>query len=75
VARAQAQTDTITWQEHHAVIDIAIPSLTLSTATGCAQAVTATTTVRVGSGNSVAVEGGSRKVIQSATYALPGGVL
>lgn len=75
VARAQAQTDTITWQEHHAVVDIAIPGLTLSTAPGCAQAVTATTTVSVGSGNSVAVEGGSRKVIQSATYALPGGVL
>ena len=75
VARAQAQTDTITWQEHHAVIDIAIPSLTLSAAPGCAPTVTATTTVRVGSGNSVAVEGGSRKVIQSATYALPGGVL
>jgi hypothetical protein len=75
VARAQAQTDTITWQEHHAVIDIAIPSVTLSSAPGCAPAVTATTTVRVGSGNSIAVEGGSRKVIQSATYALPGGVL
>lgn len=75
VARAQAQTDTITWQEHHAVVDIAVPSLTLSSAPGCAPAVTATTTVRVGSGNSVAVEGGSRKVIQSATYALPGGVL
>ena len=75
VGRAQAQTQTITWQEHHAVVDIALPSFTLSTAPGCGPSVTATTTVTVGSGNSVAVEGGSRKVIQSATYALPGGVL
>ena len=75
VGRAQAQTETITWQEHHAVVDIALPAFTLSTAPGCGSSVTATTTVTVGSGNSVAVEGGSRQVIQSATYALPGGVL
>lgn len=75
VARAQAQTENITWQEHHAVVDISLPSFVLSSAPGCAPSVTATTTVTVGSGNSIAVEGGSRKVIQSGTYALPGGVL
>ena len=75
VGRAQAQTETITWQEHHAVVDITLADFTLSAAPGCGPSVTATTTVTVGSGNSIAVEGGSRRVIQSATYALPGGAL
>lgn len=66
------QRQVITWREHHAVIDIAIPNVTLSTAPGCGSSVVATTTVNVAAGNSVAVEGGTKSVVQSATYALPG---
>jgi len=57
------------------VVDISIPAVTLSNAAGCSQTVTATTTVTVGSGNSVAVEGGSKNVVESVTFALPGAVL
>lgn len=75
VVRATRQSSVITWQEHHAVVDISIPAVTLSNAAGCSQTVTATTTVTVGSGNSVAVEGGSKNVVESVTFALPGAVL
>ena len=75
VVRAARQSQVITWQEHHAVVDISIPAVTLSSAAGCSRTVTATTTVTIGSGNSVAVEGGSKNVVESVTYALPGAVL
>jgi len=69
--QATPQRQVITWREHHAVINIAIPSVTLSTAPGCGSSVVATTTVNVAAGNSVAVEGGTKAVVQSATFALP----
>ena len=72
VIKARPVTDTITWQEHHAVADIVVPDVVLSDAPGCGRSVNVTTTVGVGKGNSVAVEGGSKRIVESVTYAVPG---
>lgn len=73
VVKAPSQTQTITWQEHHAVIDIFIPNLNVKVpvTSSCGTAVNVVTVVKVGAGNSVVVEGGSKNVWESLSYILP----
>lgn len=73
VITAPSQKQTITWREHHAVIDILIPRITLSQAAGCGTSISVTTTVTVlKGGNSAVVEGGSKNVMESVTWVAPG---
>lgn len=72
---AKPVTEQITWREHHAMVEIAAPPLTLSTSSQCKASVTASTTLSVLSGNAAAAEGGGKKTWQSVTYAVPPGLV
>ncbi len=74
-ATAKPVTEQVTWREHHAVLQISVPSFTLSTSAQCRPSVTVTTTITVLSGNAAAVEGGGKNSWQSAIYAVPPGLL
>lgn len=63
---------TITWQQHHAVVGIRIPDLTLSDDPGCSETVNLAITVRVAKGNAAVIEPGSRAKTTSIVYAIPG---
>lgn len=70
-----ARTTRITWQQHHAVLLISVPSFTLSESPDCTSSVTAALTVKAGKGNSVDVEAGSRDKATSVMYAIPSDAL
>lgn len=67
-----AGTTKITWQQHHAVLGVYIPDFALDPSPGCGQSVTVTVTMKVGKGNAVALEAGSKAKISSIMYAIPG---
>lgn len=62
---------TITWQQHHAVFAIDIPSFTLSTKSGCGTSVQVTVQIKAKSGNDLAIEGGTRAIPTSVAYVIP----
>jgi len=70
-----AGSTTITWQQHHAVLSIRIPDLTLSDDPGCSETVNLAITVRVAKGNAAVIEPGSRAKTTSIVYAIPGDVI
>lgn len=72
VLKAKPITSVITWQQHHAVFDIVYRNVPLKTTSSCGTAVVVTPTVQVVSGNSAVIEGGSKNVVESASYVLPG---
>lgn len=63
---------TITWQQHHAVLGIRIPDLTLSDDPGCSETVKLAITIKVAKGNAAVIEPGSRAKTTSLVYAVPG---
>lgn len=67
-----AGTTTITWQQHHAVLGIRIPDLTLSDDPGCSDTVNLAVTVKVAKGNAAVIEPGSKAKVTSIVYAVPG---
>ncbi|MEY3733193.1 MAG: hypothetical protein RL347_552 [Actinomycetota bacterium] len=67
-----AGSTTITWQQHHAVLGIWVPDLTLSDDPGCSDTVKLAITVSVGKGNAAVIEPGSKAKTTSIVYAIPG---
>lgn len=67
-----ARTTTITWQQHHAVMGISVPDVTLSTDPGCSDTVEVALTVSVGKGNAAVIEPGSNAKRTSVIFAIPG---
>ncbi len=74
-AKTGARTTRITWQQHHAVLLISVPSFTLTDSPDCSSTVTASLTVRAGKGNSIVVEPGTRAKATSVMYAIPSDAL
>ena len=70
-----AGKQVITWQQHHAVEAVYIPSFELSDAPGCGTSVNAVVTVTVGKGNAVVLESGDLSKLSSLIYVVPAGSL
>lgn len=72
----QSTRSTITWQQHHAILVVGVPSLTLSEDPGCADRVTVTVTLAAGrGGNPLVLEGGTQSRTTSVAYVVPAGTL
>lgn len=74
-AKAGARTSRITWQQHHAVEAIYVPVFDLADTPGCGTQVNAALTVKVGKGNAVVIEPGTKGKARSVMYVIPGDVL
>ncbi len=69
--KSGARGYTITWQQHHAVFAVAIPTFTLSTKSGCGSSIQVTVKVKAKSGNDLAIEGGTKAIPTSVAYVIP----
>ena len=63
---------TLTWQQHHGVYAIDIPDFAFASGPGCAgTAINLAVTVKVGKGNAVVVEAGTKSKASSIAYVIP----
>ena len=73
-ATTGARSNRITWQQHHAVEAVYVPVFDLVDTPGCGTQVQAALTVKVGKGNAVVIEPGTKGKARSVMYVIPGDV-